>query len=706
VAIVSIRRTPRHPLRHRLLTGFGAAAAMVVLLTVQAPTSGAAPSMAAGTAAAACTPGQSGAAVPTPSRGDAAIRTMIGVAKTMQVPYGGEIIAVMVMLQESSIRNLANDGSSPSQSFPAPGRDYWLSVTRLSLKYPHDMFGSLDGAHDTDSIGLYQQRPAWGWGDYGNSTGRTDPEGVVQRLLDPRWESMAFFGGNRSASNNSGLLDIVGWESMALTDAAEAVQGSTQGDLYAKWEDLARQKIQALHDSSPAIDLPWYPGGGGGALACTSVPSDPRLGEAGRNPIGTIDLLELRGNQTHIAGWAIDRDAINGVVAIYASDNSRWGIVWHTAGLANQSRPDVARAFNFMGNFGYDFTVPWTGPGPHEICLTAINIGRGTGNQSLGCRTVTVPEPTGSLDRAAKTASGQIAVGGWAADPASPGVRADVHIYVFAPKATNGTAITTGVYRPDVGRAVPWAGNNTGFSAEVPNMGSGDNQVCAFAVNVLPPQTNPLIGCRTVRIPYSPVGTIDSIDVTGTSATVSGWAYDPTTPQDSIPVRISVTPGGSSAFTANDPRPDVNAALGITGQHGFSRVVRLSPGYNSICTFGISTTTADDTLLGCYGATSGPAALTVPDGRDSDGTSSVPSPASPPTIDPLPSTGSTGAGRDGPATSIATDSPGTVPNTTGSRAVPTSGAPLLDPQPETGSTGSVLGFVEQEPSTASITSGP
>ena len=108
MAIVSNRRFHRW-------SGFGVAAAVILALTAPVPTAGAVPFTAAGMVAAACTPGQSGAAVPTPSRGDAAIRTMIGVAKTMQVPYGGEIIAVMVMLQESSIRNLANDGTSPSQ---------------------------------------------------------------------------------------------------------------------------------------------------------------------------------------------------------------------------------------------------------------------------------------------------------------------------------------------------------------------------------------------------------------------------------------------------------------------------------------------------------------------------------------------------------------------------------------------------------------
>ena len=58
----------------------------------------------------------------------------------------------------------------------------------------------------------------------------------MQRLLDPRWEAMAFFGGPRSAAPTSGLLDVPGWQAMALTDAANAVQGSNYPGYYAQWE--------------------------------------------------------------------------------------------------------------------------------------------------------------------------------------------------------------------------------------------------------------------------------------------------------------------------------------------------------------------------------------------------------------------------------------------------------------------------------------
>ncbi|MFN8197925.1 MAG: hypothetical protein U0R72_06290 [Nakamurella multipartita] len=59
------------------------------------------------------------------------------------------------------------------------------------------------------------------------STRRTDPAGVVRRLLDPRWEAMAFFGGSRSAAPNGGLLDVGGWQSMSKDDAAQLVQNNT-----------------------------------------------------------------------------------------------------------------------------------------------------------------------------------------------------------------------------------------------------------------------------------------------------------------------------------------------------------------------------------------------------------------------------------------------------------------------------------------------
>lgn len=275
---------------------------------------------------------------PTSAAKDAAVRTTIGVAKTMGVGRAGQIIAVMVMQQESSLRNLANDGSSAqSASWPWPGRAYWLATTRLSLRYPHDRFGVFDGAHDTDSIGLYQQRPAYGWGDYGVSNGRTDPAGVVRRLLDPRWEAMAFFGGSRSAAPTSGLLDIPGWQSMSLNDAAQRVQQSNNPTAYGQWEALATGYVDRNADAPP-VDLPWYPGGGQDLGGC----AEPLVIALKARANGRYVTAENAGgspliaNRTAIGYWEqFDLVMLGGTrVALRAHANNAW-VCAESAGAAS-----------------------------------------------------------------------------------------------------------------------------------------------------------------------------------------------------------------------------------------------------------------------------------------------------------------------------------------------------------------------------------
>lgn len=88
---------------------------------------------------------------------------------------------------------------------------------------------------DRDSLGLFQQRPSVGWGS---------PE----QVKDPVRASRAFFGGsvNPNKGVTRGLLDISGWESMSVSQAAQAVQNSAFPDHYAKWEASARAWLAEL----------------------------------------------------------------------------------------------------------------------------------------------------------------------------------------------------------------------------------------------------------------------------------------------------------------------------------------------------------------------------------------------------------------------------------------------------------------------------
>jgi hypothetical protein len=82
---------------------------------------------------------------------------------------------------------------------------------------------------DRDSIGLFQQRPSQGWGS-------------IEEILDPVYSTHAFY---------DALVRIEGYETMAITEAAQAVQRSAFPDAYADHEADARALASALTGNSP-----------------------------------------------------------------------------------------------------------------------------------------------------------------------------------------------------------------------------------------------------------------------------------------------------------------------------------------------------------------------------------------------------------------------------------------------------------------------
>ncbi|WP_435092317.1 LysM peptidoglycan-binding domain-containing protein [Clavibacter michiganensis] len=104
--------------------------------------------------------------------------------------------------------------------------DYGL-VIALATAAQESTLRNLDWG-DRDSIGLFQQRPSQGWG-------------APEQLHNPYFAAQAFFGGpvNPNPGATRGLLDIAGWKSMTVTQAAQAVQYSAYPDAYAKWEASA-----------------------------------------------------------------------------------------------------------------------------------------------------------------------------------------------------------------------------------------------------------------------------------------------------------------------------------------------------------------------------------------------------------------------------------------------------------------------------------
>ena len=87
---------------------------------------------------------------------------------------------------------------------------------------------------DRDSLGIFQQRPSTGWG-------------TPSQVQDADRSTRVFYGGQHDPNGTvtRGLLDIPGWEQMAFTDAAQAVQISAYPNRYGQWETQAYQWLAA-----------------------------------------------------------------------------------------------------------------------------------------------------------------------------------------------------------------------------------------------------------------------------------------------------------------------------------------------------------------------------------------------------------------------------------------------------------------------------
>jgi hypothetical protein len=202
------------------------------------------------------------------------------------------------------------------------------------------------------------------------------------------------------------------------------------------------------------------------------------------DPGGNVDLATRAPAGIRIAGWALDPNtAAPDAVDVYVGSAGMRTI-------ANGDRPDVAAyAPDYGAQHGYNLVVP-APQGTNRVCAYGINLGPGSANTQLACRTVVVSDlPFGSLDGASRNG-----VMGWTIDPDTTNP-IDVHVYV------NGAfraAVTAAAGRGDVGVAYPDYGAPHGYAVAFSPALAAGSTVCAYAINVGAGTTNPQLGCRTV----------------------------------------------------------------------------------------------------------------------------------------------------------------------------------------------------------------
>jgi len=255
---------------------------------------------------------------------------------------------------------------------------------------------------------------------------------------------------------------------------------------------------------------------------------------------------------------------------------------------------------------GLGYVVPTTGPyaGWH---LMVSNM--------AGYATTPAPAPAPAMGYAEEVAinrSGDKAsldVRGWAYDGSKPAESSQVHIYVTTPGGVRtGYAVTANQPRADVNSVMKVTGDH-GFSKSFDLAATGTYGVCVYAIGSA---GNADFGCRTLRLEGSapPLGYLDSVAAVLNNGSpvlrAEGWTVDPGTPAASIPVHLYVTdPSGQTTalpFTADKPRADVNAVMGVTGNHGYREDVPITlSGQYTVCAYGLAVSTFNlgNSLLAC-----------------------------------------------------------------------------------------------------------
>ena len=160
---------------------------------------------------------------------------MAAVANTSTAPADNQLHPTGIQGSQSDLSlsadqlNNAKKIVQAGQAMGLPPRAWVIAVATSMQETKLNNYGDLGASNDQDSLGLFQQRPTSGWG-------------TAQQIMDPTYSAQSFY---------KALTQVPGWNTMPLTDAAQAVQVSAFGDRYAQWEAKAGDIINSLYGQGP-----------------------------------------------------------------------------------------------------------------------------------------------------------------------------------------------------------------------------------------------------------------------------------------------------------------------------------------------------------------------------------------------------------------------------------------------------------------------
>lgn len=204
----------------------------------------------------------------------------------VSLPDGGTVALSPVQARNASIIVAASvERGLPEQA----------AVIALATAYQESGLRNLDYG-DRDSLGLFQQRPSYGWG-------------TPEQIMDPWYSSHRFY---------EELVKFTNWETTDVNDIAQKVQRSGHPEAYRKHETNSRAVAGALRGSAPA------------SLGCLSFEPDASPDRAGLDKV----LAAF--------GAALTVEEVDGGLRVTATDEpTAWAAAHHV--VANSYAAGLTR---------------------------------------------------------------------------------------------------------------------------------------------------------------------------------------------------------------------------------------------------------------------------------------------------------------------------------------------------------------------------
>jgi len=302
-----------------------------------------------------------------------------------------------------------------------------------------------------------------------------------------------------------------------------------------------------IHYETSTVQVPGSPV----TLTCGSSGSSPAYA-------GHVDVANCSG----IAGWIADTNRLNTGLVV-----SLWyGSTQIASATANISRPDVGAALGDNGVHGFALQIPAAyqngTANSYQVHYETSTVQVPGSPVTLTCGSSgSTPNYTGHVDVA--NCSG---IAGWIADTNRPNTPLVVSLWYGS---TQIVSVTANISRPDVGAAIGDNGVH-GFTLQIPaayqNGAASNYQIHYETSSVQVPGSPVTLTCGSSGSTPNYTGHVDVANCSG----IAGWIAD--TNRLNTPLVVSLWYGSAqiASVTANISRPDVGAAIGDNGVHGFT----------------------------------------------------------------------------------------------------------------------------------------